>query len=387
MNATIAYNEFGSFFGNLLSRKRVKIPPPKLRKKEKIVSFLSRFQNNPIIQPKPENFWESKATFNCAAIYENKKVHLVYRAIGDNDISVLGYASSHDGFHIDKQLDKPIYTPKEDFEGAPIANNPPLTGWSPYMSGGGGLGGCEDPRITKIGDKLYMLYVAYNGWSHPRIAMTSISLKDFLSHHWNWTKSVLISPPGVVDKNACILPEKIKGKYVIFHRIYPDILIDFVDDLNFDGKSNWLKGQYKIRPRKTFWDSRKIGTGPPPIKTEKGWLLIYQAIGEQDPSRYKIGAMLLDLKNPARVIARSKKPILEPCEQYENDGWKSGVVYPCGAVVINNQLIIYYGGADKVTCAASAKLDKFISDLISTKKPTLKRVDLKKVNLKDIGNI
>jgi len=69
----------------------------------------------------------------------------------------------------------------------------------------------------------------------------------------------------MVDKSGCILPEKVDGKYVIFHRVYPDILIDFVDDLNFDG-TKWLKGEFKIAPRPTMWDSRKIGVGAPRSK-------------------------------------------------------------------------------------------------------------------------
>ncbi|MBI2288040.1 MAG: hypothetical protein HYU83_03525, partial [Chloroflexi bacterium] len=224
-------------------------------------------------------------------------------------------------------------------------------------------GGCEDPRLTRIDDRVFMTYVAFDGYSPPRVALTSIHIDDFLARNWQWKKPVLISPPGCVDKNACLLPEKIKSKYVIFHRIFPDILIDFVDDLDFDGTTRWLKGEFKIRPRAAYWDSRKLGAGAPPIKTKAGWLLIYQAIGESDPSRYKIGAMLLDLEDPAKVLARLEEPILEPQASYENEGWKTGVIYPCGAVVIKDRLLVYYGGADKVTCVASVKLDELLDRL------------------------
>jgi predicted GH43/DUF377 family glycosyl hydrolase len=304
----------------------------------------------------------------------------VYRAIGDSDVSVLGYASSIDGFRIDERLDKPIYIPREPFEGAglvyPTASNPQVTYVSAeddeedeiedinYVSGGGGWGGCEDPRLTRIDDTVYMTYVAFDGYSPPRVALTSIHIDDFMAKNWRWKRPVLISPPGVVDKNACILPEKINSKYVIFHRIYPDILIDFVDDLDFDGTTRWLTGEFKIPVRADYWDSRKLGIGAPPIKTKDGWLLIYQAVGERDPGRYKIGAMLLDLEDPARVLARSEEPILEPEASYENDGWKTGVIYPCGAVVIKDRLLVYYGGADKVTCVASAKLDTLLRHLV-----------------------
>jgi beta-1,2-mannobiose phosphorylase / 1,2-beta-oligomannan phosphorylase len=229
------------------------------------------------------------------------------------------------------------------------------------------MGGCEDPRITKIDDRVYITYVAYDGRSHPRVALSSIHIDDFLARRWNWKKPVLISPPNIVDKNACLLPEKINGKYVIFHRIYPNILIDFVDDLDFDGRTRWLTGQYEIpvRSLSSEWDSHKVGAGPPPLKTKYGWLLIYQAVGRHDNYRYKIGAMLLDLKDPTKVLARSRKPILEPNTWYENDGWKAGVVYPCGAVIIKDRLFVYYGGADTVVNVASVKLNGFLEELTS----------------------
>ena len=234
------------------------------------------------------------------------------------------------------------------------------------------MGGCEDPRLTRIGEQVYMTYVAYDGHSHPRVALTSIYIDDFLSKRWNWKKPVLISPPHIVDKNACILPEKINGKYVIFHRVFPNILIDLVDDLDFDGKTRWLEGQFKIPTRalSSDWDNLKVGCGPPPIKTKDGWLLIYQAVGSNDESRYKIGAMLLDLKDPTKVLARTRSPILEPIAAYENEGWKAGVVYPCGAVIINDRLFVYYGGADMVVCVATVKLEHFLEQLATNHKET-----------------
>lgn len=326
------------------------------------LSILKRIKENPIIKPIAGNFWESKATFNPAAVYDEDKVHILYRAIGDHDISVLGYASSKDGVNIDERSSKPVYVPKESFE---ISGNPHVT-VSPYASGGGGYGGCEDPRITKIDDKMYMTYVAYDGSGPPRVALTSIAKKDFRKKNWKWKKPVLISPPDVVDKNCVIFPEKINGKYCIMHRIYPNILIDYVDDLDsFDGKT-FLKGDDIIRPRRGSWDSRKVGAGAPPIKTDDGWLLIYHAVGENDPGRYKMGAMLLDHDDPSQVIARTNNPLLEPEVHYENEGFKYGVAYPCGAVTIGDKLYVYYGGADMVTCVAHANTQDILDNMLST---------------------
>lgn len=338
--------------------------------------LLKKIKENPIIKPIIGHFWESKATFNPAAILDQDKVHILYRAIGDSDMSTVGYAASHDGVRIDERLDEPVYIPTEPFEfsaAQPAVSNTPSI--SPFMSGGGGYGGCEDPRITKIADKYYMTYVAYDGSGPPRVALTSIKEHDFQKKNWSWSKPVLISPPDVVDKNCVIFPEKINGKFVIMHRIFPNILIDFVDSLDFDG-SFFLTGQFKLHPRLSGWDSRKIGAGAPPIKTSSGWLLIYHAVGETDSSRYKIGAMLLDLKDPTTEIARSRIPILEPTENYENEGFKSGVTYPCGAVVKDKNLLVYYGGADTVTCVATANLSTFLQQLLETGSTRFEEVSL-----------
>ncbi len=320
---------------------------------------LKRAEQNPVITPKSKNAWESFNTFNPAAIYDNGQIHILYRAQGYDYTSVLGYAISQDGIHIDERLDYPVYVPSQSFENIDTAKISRISGQ--YVSGGG-IGGCEDPRITKIDNRYYLTYVAFDGVNPPRIALTSIPVDHFLNRRFLWERPVLISPPGVVDKSAVIFPEKIKGKYVIMHRIYPDILIDFVDNLSFDG-TEFLKGEYKISPRANKWDSRKIGAGAPPLRTKYGWLLIYQSVGEQDPERYKIGAMLLDLNDPTKVIHRSQSPILEPEKPYENEGFKAGVIYPCGAVIVNETLFVYYGGADSYVCVATANLEEFLKEL------------------------
>ena len=319
--------------------------------------ILKRFRQNPILRPIVNHFWESKLVFNPAAIYGAGKVHLVYRAMGENDVSVLGYASSKDGIHIDERLKDPIYIPKEPFEFNPQAPRVCFT----YTSGGG-CGGCEDPRLTKIKDRIYMTYVALNGREPPRVALTSIKVDDFLSNKWNWERPVLVSPPGEINKNWVIFPEKINGKYAILHSISPGVSIAYVDSLEFDG-STYINSYYSGALRRNCWDSWVRGVGPPPIKTKEGWLIFYHAMDKQDPNRYKVGAMILDYKNPTKVLCRSRQPILEPDKRYENEGFKAGVVYACGAVTVNNRLFVYYGGADTVGCVATAKLSDFLKQL------------------------
>lgn len=319
---------------------------------------LEKSAENPMLVPSSTHSWEAFNTFNPAAVYLDDKVHLLYRAQGYDYVSTVGYASSANGLTVDSRLPYPIYSPRADFE---FRKGRRLGSWQ-YHSGGG-YGGVEDPRVTVIDGRVYMTYVAFDGFSPPRVALTFISIGDFLAQRWQWERAVLISPPGVVDKSAVIFPEKINGKYVIFHRIFPNILIDFVDSLDFDGNT-WLKGTYKIEPRAMMWDSRKLGAGAPPLKTKAGWLLIYQAVDDRDAGRYKVGAMLLDLNDPTKVLARSKNPILEPLESYEMQGFKGGVVYPCGAVIIENRLFVYYGAADSYVAVATADLDQFLAELL-----------------------
>lgn len=345
---------------------------PKITEESKwnIFSFLvKKSHKNPIISPRPDVPWESRATFNSAAILEDEKVHFLYRALGDKDLSVLGYATSSDGVNIDFRSDTPAYIPREPFE-TPGGNR--FNDIATHFMSGNGYGGIEDPRITKIDDKLYLTYVAFDGANPPRVAMSSIDLKDFLNNNWNnWSTPKLISAPGMVNKSAVVFPRKINDKYVMMHRVYPNILIDYLDDLDFNG---FLEGHHFIPPRKGYWDSKKVGAGAPPIETKDGWLLIYQSVGYQDPSRYKVGAMMLDIDNPSKVLYRTHEPIIEPDEHYENNGFKAGVVYPCGAVVMNDNLNIYYGGSDSFLCAATANLDEFLHEMKNNQEPRVRNV-------------
>lgn len=342
-----------------------------IKKPKTTFPTLEKLKHNPVLEPVSSNPWESKAVFNAAVVSDRDTIHFIYRAVGDDDISVLGYAASHDGFAIDERQNKPAYLPRKHFEGC-------YTFWHkrgyydwPFMSGGGGFGGCEDPRITKIDGKFYMIYVAFDGSTPPRLALTSISEEDFHNKNWDWSDPVLISKPGVIDKSGCILPEKVDDKYIIFHRVFPDIQVDFVDSLDFDGKT-FLKSEHRIRTRPTMWDSRKVGLGATPIKTDDGWLMIYNAVDDKDDRHYKLGAMLLDKNDPTHVLYRSNAPILAPTENYENDLLKYGIVYCCGAAVKDDNLLVYYGGSDAVLAGATANLPEFINDLKGTGRPVLK---------------
>jgi predicted GH43/DUF377 family glycosyl hydrolase len=332
------------------------------------VKCLERVESNPVLTPIDDNSWESWQTFNPAAFYAKGKVHLLYRALGNDGISRLGYATSKDGIHIDYRCEESIYTFYRNEE---VLKTGPSYHSLPYISGGG-WGGCEDPRVTLIGDTLYMLFVAFDG-TPPRLAITSIKLEDFLNHRWDkWKDARIISRPGIIDKSGVVLPEKVNGKYVIMHRVFPNILVDFVDSLDF-AEGEYLKEEFSINIREDNWDSRKIGAGAPPIKTKYGWLLVYYAVDDKDDDKYKMGAMLLDLNDPVKVLYRTDEPMLTPDEWYENKGHKRGVLYPCGAAVIDGELFVYYGGADTVVCVAHANLEEFLQELMTRRKIFFKR--------------
>jgi predicted GH43/DUF377 family glycosyl hydrolase len=308
---------------------------------------LLKYPENPILEPIDDHPWEKKAVFNPAAIVLDDTIHILYRAQSDDFTSMIGYASTKDGVHIDMRSADPIYIPRADFE---------------HKKREGVGSGCEDPRLTFIDGKIYMLYTAYNGVDSPRVAMTCIDPEDFKHQNWNWNNPVLISPPGLDDKDACILSEKIQGKYVLFHRIENDIVLDYVDSLSvFDGQT-FLRTLDYIRLREDRWDQEKVGLSPPPIKTDKGWLLIYHGVSTVD-RQYRVGAMLLSLDDPAKEIARTNYPILEPELPFEREGIVPNVVFPCGMVEKNGTLFVYYGGADRVTCVASIDTSKLVDFL------------------------
>lgn len=350
----------------LLKKVPTRVAPTKREKSH----ILARHPNNPIITPSDSGTWESRATFNPTAIYHDGKVHIVYRAVGDDDNSVLGYAVSDDGFTITEQHPIPIY---HHF----IRKNKSLPSIG-YSSGGGWGGGSEDPRLTLLGDRIYLFYTAFDGWGSVRVALSSIGLSDFLSKKFNWNPPVHVSPPGQIHKNWVLFPEKINGKFAILHSISPEIMIDYVDSMDeFDGDTFI----YSVHQGSALWAARDRnirGVGPAPIKTKYGWLVLYHAMESSDPNRYKLFAMILDPQNPTKVLYRSNGPVLEPDEWYENEGYKSGVIYSCGAVVKDGTLLVYYGGADKVSCVASANLEEFLKEIVTDKTAKLQSPKIKK---------
>jgi predicted GH43/DUF377 family glycosyl hydrolase len=287
-------------------------------------------------------------------------------------VSRLGYASSPNGIVFDKQFPYPIYVAQKPRN---VPGHARKYSFVLYPSGGS-WGGCEDPRMVNIEGRIYITFNMFDGWDYIRVAAISISEDDFLSEQfWKWDGPHILSPPNQIHKNWVLFPEKIRGKYAILHSITPSIEVAFVDSIEDIGTEepfikSWEGPRQGAPGRENAWDSVVRGAGPPPIKTDHGWLLFYHATQENERHLYKVGAMLLDLDDPTKVLYRSVGPVIVPNERYENHG-KPGIVYACGAVVRHGTLFVYYGGADKVICVATATLKSFVDELIKGTQPEL----------------
>jgi predicted GH43/DUF377 family glycosyl hydrolase len=336
--------------------------------------FLKKYELNPVIEPVRENNWECFQTFNPGVILLNDKIHFIYRAIGGDGISRLGYASSKDGFFIDERYPYPVYEHKINDQG--IAKKYFI--YSVFS--GGSFGGAEDPRLVRVEDedKIYMTYTACD--NGLRMALTSIKINDFLNKNWNWAKPYLISPPGEVHKNWVIFPEKINGKYAILHSLSPEIKIAYRDSLDFK-EGEFIDSFYNgFSKKNNGWDNWIRGAGAPPIKTKLGWLVFYHAMTNGEFHKYKVGAMILDYKDPTKIILKSNFPILVPSEDYENCGFKGGVVYVTGAVLKDGNLFIYYGAADSYIAVAYYNLEEFLNNLQNNLEPvkSIKKIKIRK---------
>jgi predicted GH43/DUF377 family glycosyl hydrolase len=278
-----------------------------------------------------EHGWEAGAVFNCAAISHNGLVHLVYRAtdVTSNGqqgeyINSLGYAVSGDGISFSR-LDRPILCNDVEQEQR----------------------GPEDPRVVEIDGTFYMTYTGYGGRFPGDYRICLASSRNLIG----WRRhGVLLDEP---NKDAALFPEKIGGRYAMLHRRVPDIWLAFSDDL-----LHWDNHISIMQPLPgSGWESKKIGAAGPPLRTDDGWLLIYHGVGGLGTSRcYSLGSALLDLEDPTQVIARQAEPILEPELPWEIDGHVPNVVFSCGQAIIDEDIYVYYGGADTVIGVAAMSL-------------------------------
>ena len=328
---------------------------------------LSREPTNPILVPRSDLRWEEGGVMNPAAVEAGGKVHLFYRAVGGDGVSRIGYAASTDGMKVDEQLPYPVFA-MEGVDGGDAAHREMMRRRFPELvASGGSWGGVEDPRTVIIDDRMYLSFSAFYNWSSLRIGVSSIKVSDLLNKRWKWSPPVFLSPSNAVRKNWVLFPEKINGKFALLHAFKHNdrntALVEYLDSLDHDPDPS-IEGDPRFRndADPNAWDTWVRSPGPPPVKTKDGWLVLYHANDKREPHKYKLGAMLLDKNDPTKVIARSPGPILSPDEWYENEG-KEGIVYACGALIRNGDLHVYYGGGDRVVCAAKTPLAKLTKKL------------------------
>lgn len=336
---------------------------------------LTKSTFNPILSPNPTNHWENLVVCNPGVWYENGKFYMLYRAAGDDKEHIIrfGLAVSEDGFHFERVYDEPAFGPSVDGEDA----------------------GCvEDARIVKFDDYYYVTYAfrpcapgQYWKFAHDEVivrdfgenapyflkrnmANTALAMtKDFKK----WIRLGRITQSNLDDRDVILFPEKINGKYAMLHRPkewigpqygpkHPAIWLRYSDDLLVWNEPSHLL----IEGVDGGWEE-KIGGSTPPLKTEKGWLVLYHGVENGGCGYYRVGAMMLDLDDPTKVLGRTKDWILEPEFSYEIDGFYKGCVFPTGNVIVGDTLYVYYGGADKYIGVATANVDELVTFILTQK--------------------
>lgn len=211
--------------------------------------------------------------------------------------------------------------------------------------------GCEDPRITKLDD---WYYINYSSIAPTGVTTSLARTRDFSSYE---RMGIIFAPD---NKDIAIFPEKVGGSYACFHRPSakqigpPAMWIAFSDNLR-----DWGRHRYILGPRPGAWDSERVGCGAAPIRTERGWLQFYH--GANHAVRYCVGAVLLDLEQPWKVLARPANPLLEPQAPYETQGFLPNVIFHNGLIERPGGMVdLYYGAADTTTCLATVKIGEVL---------------------------
>ena len=302
--------------------------------------LFTRHPANPIIQagdiPIP-----CKAVCNPAAYFINGETLLLLRVIDPDDHSHLLAARSVDGVG------------EWHFDASPLLSPGPDAAWYETL-------GCEDPRISYLADREEYL-IAYVGASQFGAGVCLASTTDFQT----------VSRLGMVihpyNKDAALFPRKVNGRYLLLHRPTAGPLED-VWLGESDNLLHWGNPQCVLQEDdKPGWDSGKVGTGPPPIETPDGWLLIFHGVELIENNwEYRVGLALLDRDNPSKILARLPHWVLEPHAPYELRGDMPGIIFPTGAIEQNGMLSLYYGAADTSVALATAK----VSDLLQALRET-----------------
>ncbi len=333
-----------------------------------------------ILLSKTDLEFENEGVLNPAVIRVGDSVHVYYRAVSKGNHSTLGYCRLDGPLTIAERWDKPFMVPEFDYESQ----------------------GVEDARITKIDDVFYMTYTGYDGTNARGALATSKDLMHFKKHG-------LIAPPvtyaefvSIVessnkvseeywlnqkfyyqstdvdkkkllwDKNIIFFPRRINNKLAFLHRLRPGIQLVMVKNIEELTREFWMDYFQKLHKHVVLdplpcqkHESSYIGGGCPPIETPHGWLIIYHGVEKTEQGFvYSACAALLDINNPAKVVARLPYALFSPEYDWELTGEVNNVVFPTGTVLFGDTLFIYYGAADSHIATASVKLTELVDELL-----------------------
>jgi beta-1,2-mannobiose phosphorylase / 1,2-beta-oligomannan phosphorylase len=305
--------------------------------------LFERHPANPILTA-DDWAYSVNTVFNPAATQVDGATILLVRVEGLTGVSHLTVARSpngFDGWEIDAE---PLLAPIAGIESEQ---------W-----------GFEDPRVVYVPEhERWTITCTAYGPSGPAVFLATTT--DFRT----------VRRHGIIrqadDKNAALLPNRVGGKWILFHRpktessgSHGEILLSRSPDLH-----NWSAPEQVLQPRTgAWWDSLRIGLGPPPLRTEHGWLVIYHGVKETlGGGIYRVGLALVDLEEPTRVLHRLPQWVLGPDRPYEREGDVPNVVFPCGLVhdEPTGEVRLYYGAADTSVCVATAQLDDLLAAVLS----------------------
>jgi predicted GH43/DUF377 family glycosyl hydrolase len=305
--------------------------------------LFDRHSSNPILTARDWPY-TANAVFNPAAALVDGETVLLARVEDRRGISHLTVARSANGVDGWSIAPEPLLAPEDG-----VASEE----W-----------GFEDPRVVWV-DELSRWVITCTAYGPAGPAVFLATTEDFRT----------VERHGIVrqpeDKNAALLPQRIDGRWLLLHRpktefggARGEILLSRSADL-----VSWSAPEQVLQPRDgAWWDSLRIGIGPPPLRTEHGWLLVYHGVKETVAGGiYRVGLALLDLEEPTRVLRRLRGWILAPLEAYERTGDVPNVVFPCGLLhdPASDEIRLYYGAADSSICLATARLRDLLDAVLA----------------------
>lgn len=342
----------------------------------------TRCPENPIVVPGGYD-WRMAVTFNPGVIYDQGRFYMYERAAGGLRPfhCAIGMLESDDGVHFRHTVDHPVLTPE---------------------MAGSRYGSVQDPRVVKIGETCYMTYAfrpyawnsyptglgvpesseaqfpGFDGRSEINQTRSGIAVS---TDRVQWRHLCWATPPEIDDRDVILFPDRIGGRYALLRRPLQFVSPDHSTIQSVDTPGIWLSFSTDLESwsepvllarAEQAWEGGRIGGSTPPIRTTAGWLVLYHGVETvYPPTRrviYRLGAMLLDLDDPARVLARTRHFIMEPEAYYERFGlYIPNVIFPTAGVVVDGLVYLYYGVCDTAIALATAPLDELLDHVMSEK--------------------